>query len=144
MRFYKLLSIIFISIFILSCSEKTTYSGKIISDQDISNIKIKTKSQLIEKFGEPSYIDTLQNTFFYFTEKNKTQNFYKKNKEYSYLFIFEIDKNENVISSKAINLLDKNSEIFNKAETPNDIINRGLIEKIFGGVGPNNKLPNSQ
>ena len=33
---------------------------------------------------------------------------------------------------------------FIKKETENTIVQRGLIEKIFGGVGPQQELPTSQ
>ena len=69
--------IIFIS-FLYSCNEKTIYSGKIINQDKISNVNISNKKELIAKFGQPSYIDPIENKLFYFTEKSKQKNFYNK------------------------------------------------------------------
>lgn len=129
-------------VYIFGCAEKTTYSGKIINEESLSNIKIKNKNELLNKFGEPSYIDDIQNKYFYFTEKNKKKNFFNKHIEYSYLFVFELDTNENIVKSELIDLIKNDLNTYKDIETPNNIIKRGLIEKVFGGVGPN-QLPNS-
>ena len=84
----------------------------------------------------------LENKLFYFTEKRTEKNFFNKKTEYSYLFVFALDKNDKIISRKAYNLLDKNEIELAKDETQNNIIKRGLIEKIFGGVGPQ-QVPNT-
>ena len=125
----------------MGCAEKTTYYGKIITDKDL-NLKILNKNELLTKFGKPSYVDNVSNQYFYFTEKKKEKNFYSKKIEYSYLFVFELDKYDNVIQTDSINLLNEDINKFKKIDTPNNIIERGLIEKIFGGVGPQ-QLPNS-
>ena len=142
-KFKYLFPAIFITAsFIFSCVEKTTYSGKIITQEDLSNIKILNKKELIKNFGHPSYKDDILNKFFYFTEMRKNKNFYSNSIEYSYLFVFEFDENDIIINKEAINLLNNKSHKYNKIETKNNIIKRGLLEKIFGGVGPN-QLPNS-
>ena len=143
MSFYKFFLLIIIVVNIFSCSEKTTYSGRIIADKDLTNMKLLDKKDLINKLGKPSYIDSIRNKYFYYTEMKKSKNFYNQKKEYSYLFIFDLDKNDKVLKSQTINLLDLENNNFNKNETINNISERGLIEKIFGGVGPN-QLPNSQ
>ena len=143
MHSYKFFLLIIIAINIFSCSEKTTYSGRIIADKDLTNMKLLDKKDLINKLGKPSYIDSIHNKYFYYTEMKKSKNFYNQKKEYSYLFIFDLDKNDRVLKSQTINLLDLENNNFNKNETINNITERGLIEKIFGGVGPN-QLPNSQ
>ena len=135
------LLIIFINIFI-SCSEQTIYSGKIINQENLENIKISNKKELIDKFGHPSFVDTIQNKFFYYTEKVKENSFFDKKTEYSFLFVFTLDENENIISQNAYNLQNKNEISLAKDETSNNIVKRGLIEKIFGGVGPQ-QLPTS-
>ena len=75
MSFLKNIIIIILSSYILGCVEKTTYSGKIITNEDL-DLKILNKNELINKFGQPSYIDSLSNKYFYFTEKKKETNFY--------------------------------------------------------------------
>ena len=142
MHYLNSFIVIFTALYIFGCTEKTTYSGKIITEKDLSNMKILNKDQLIDKLGRPNYVDKIQNKYFYFTEKNKSKNFYNEKIEYSYLFVFELDKNQKIIKKEAINLLDINKNIYNKKETKSNIVKRGLIEKIFGGVGPN-QLPNS-
>ena len=141
MSFLKVIIIVILSNYIFGCVEKTTYSGKIINDDDL-DLQILNKNELINKFGQPSYIDTLSNKYFYFTEKRKETNFYNKNIEYSYLFVFEINDNDKIINSESINLLKEKNHKYRKIETSNRIIKRGLLEKIFGGIGAN-PVPNS-
>ena len=130
-----------LSNYIFGCVEKTTYSGKIINDDDL-DLQILNKNELINKFGQPSYIDTLSNKYFYFTEKRKETNFYNKNIEYSYLFVFEINENDKIINSESINLLKDKDHKYRKIQTTNNIIKRGILETIFGGIGAN-PIPNS-
>ena len=73
MSFLKIIIIVILSQYIFGCVEKTTYSGKIISNNDL-DLKILNKNELINKFGQPSYVDNLSNKFFYFTEKRKETN----------------------------------------------------------------------
>ena len=143
MKLFKLLLIILSINYIFGCAEKTTYSGKIITQNDLSNINIINKNNLINKFGKPSYIDKIQNEYFYFTEKSKSKNFYSNKVEYSYLFVFKFDQNDQIISTESIDLLKNDFNKYQKNETINNIVKKGLIEKVFGGVGPN-QLPNSQ
>ena len=77
MSFLKVIIIVILSNYIFGCVEKTTYSGKIINDDDL-DLQILNKNELINKFGQPSYIDNLSNKYFYFTEKRRETNFYKK------------------------------------------------------------------
>ena len=141
MSFLKVIIIVIISNYIFGCVEKTTYSGKIINDDDL-DLQILNKNELINKFGQPSYIDNLSNKYFYFTEKKIETNFYNKNIEYSYLFVFEINDNDKIINSESINLLKDKNHKYRKIQTSNNIIKRGLIETIFGGIGAN-PIPNS-
>ena len=141
MYFFKIVVIIIFSQYIFGCVEKTTYSGKIITNDDF-NLKVLNKIELINKFGQPSYIDNLSNKYFYFTEKKKETNFFNNKIEYSYLFVFEINDNDKIISSESINLLTEKNHKYRKIQTNNNIIKKGLLETIFGGVGAN-PMPNS-
>ena len=126
-----------ITIYIFTgCSEQTIYSGKIINQENLQNLKTSNKNELIERFGSPSFVDPIQNKLFYYTEKVKENSFFNKKTEYSYLFVFTVDKNDQIINQKAYNLQNKNEISLAKDETSNNIVERGLIEKIFGGVGP--------
>ena len=131
------LFLLFITIYIFTgCSEQTIYSGKIINQENLENLNASNKNELIERFGNPSFVDPIQNKLFYYTEKVKENSFFNKKTEYSYLFVFTVDENDHIISQKAYNLQNKNEISLAKDETSNNIIERGLIEKIFGGVGP--------
>ena len=141
MSFLKIIIIIILSQYIFGCVEKTTYSGKIITKKDLE-LNILNKNQLINKFGQPSYIDNLSNKYFYFTEKKIEKNFYNSRIEYSYLFVFEINNNDEIVNSESINLLKQKNHKYRKIQTNNNIIKRGLLESIFGGIG-SNPMPNS-
>ena len=115
---------------------------KNINQDNLYNLNITNKDELFEKFGNPSFIDPIENKYFYYSEKIKEKNFFNKKIEYSYLFLFTLDKNEGVLSQKVYNLLETNDIKFAKDETQNNIIERGLLEKLFGGIGPQ-QLPNT-
>ena len=136
MKFLKVFIICLSSVYIFGCVEKTTYSGKIITNDNLE-LKILNKNELISKFGQPSYIDILSNKYFYFTEKRKETNFYNNKIEYSYLFVFEISDNDKIINSESIDLLKEENHKYRKIQTSNNIIRRGLLETIFGGIGAN-------
>ncbi len=143
MKIFKLFLLINLMFAMISCSEpKLIYSGKIISQNDLNNLKIYNKDDLLENFGQPSFIDPIENKYFYYSEKVKENNFFSKKKEYSYIFLFEFDQNDNLVEKKVLNLNELQKIKINKMRTNNQIIERGLIEKIFGGVGTQ-KVPNT-
>ena len=135
--------IIYICIFIVlaNCSNRTTYSGKILNQEDLKNINFQNKKNLISKLGNPSYIDPIENKFFYFSEVSQKKSIQKKEVKYSYVFVFRIDKNDNIIESEVFNTKDIKNIKFSKDKTKNEIVKRGLLEKIFGGVGTQQELP---
>ena len=67
----KLLIYISILFILANCSNKTTYSGKILNEEVLSDINFSNKTKLINKLGYPSYIDEVQNKFFYFSETSE-------------------------------------------------------------------------
>ena len=142
MNFIRIFFLFSLLNILLACSEQTIYSGKIINQDNLYNLNITNKDELFEKFGNPSFIDPIENKYFYYSEKIKEKNFFNKKIEYSYLFLFTLDKNEGVLSQKVCNLLETNDIKFAKDETQNNIIERGLLEKLFGGIGPQ-QLPNT-
>ncbi|MDC0058253.1 hypothetical protein OAJ21_03540 [Pelagibacteraceae bacterium] len=140
LKLFLLLNLIFA---IISCSEsKLIYSGKIINQKNLDNLDTSSKNSLIENFGQPSFIDPIENKYFYYSEKTKENNFFSKKNEYSYIFIFAFDQNDNVIEKKVLNLNEVQKTKINKMKTENNIVERGLIEKIFGGVGTQ-RVPNT-
>ena len=59
-----------------------------------------------------------------------------------YIFVFEFDQNDYVVGKKVLNLNEVQKIKMNKMKTENNIVKRGWIEKIFGGVGTQ-RVPNT-
>ena len=137
--------IVYICIFFIlaNCSAKTTYSGKIINQDTLQDINFENKNKLISKLGYPSYIDPIQNKFFYYSEVSEKKSILKKEIKYSYVFVFKIDKYDQIVETKAYNIKDIKKIKFSSDKTSNEIVKRGLLEKIFGGVGTQQELPTS-
>ena len=135
--------IFYICIFFVlaNCSNKTTYSGKIINQDELQDINFENKNKLISKLGYPSYIDPIENKFFYYTELSEKKSILKKEIKYSYVFVFEVDKYDQIVETNVYNTKDIESIKFSEDKTSNEIIKRGLLEKIFGGVGTQQELP---
>ncbi len=136
-------TIFYICIFFIlaNCSNKTTYSGKILNNEELNEINFTNKEKLISKLGNPSYIDPIENKFFYFSEKSQKKSIFKKEIKYSYVFVFKMNKNEEIIETKVFNTKDIDNIKFSEDKTSNQIVKRGLLEKIFGGVGTQQELP---
>ena len=134
---------IFLLFIIYSCNNTTTYSGKIISQDSLENLNYQNKENLIKSLGNPSYVDPINQKFIYYSKKEKKTSIFNKVNHYNYIFVFEFDNQDNIINSKVYNL-DNLDEINMIDEvTDHKIVNRGLIEKIFGGVGTEQEFPNS-
>ena len=135
--------IVYICFFFIlaNCSNKTTYSGKIINQDTLQDINFENKNKLISKLGYPSYIDPIENKFFYFTELSEKKSILKKEIKYSYVFVFKIDEYDQIVESKVFNTKDIKNIEFSNDKTSNEIVKRGLLEKIFGGVGTQQELP---
>ncbi len=135
--------IIYICIFFIlaNCSNKITYSGKIINHDTLQNINFENKNKLISKLGYPSYIDPIENKFFYYTEISEKKSVLKKEIKYSYVFVFKVDEYDQIVESKVYNTKDIKDIKFSNDKTSNEIVKRGLLEKIFGGVGTQQELP---
>ena len=129
----KLLSLLFIMFFIASCAEKTTYSGKIIFS-DINFDNYTNKKQIINDLGYPNYVDPIEKKYFYYSEKKMSKNFFDKKIISRNLVVFEFDNLDKIISINQYNLNDENKINIVKKETSSEILEQGIIEKIFGGV----------
>ena len=139
----KLLFSIVCVLFAYSCTEQTIYSGKIINQANIDYSIIKNKNQLINELGKPSYIDPIEDKYFYYSEKKIYKNFFDKKIVSRILLVFEFNLEEKIKSINVYNLEDEKNIAIVKEKTKNNLIERGLIEKIFGGVGPAQELPNT-
>ena len=137
----KLLLYICFLLILANCSNKTVYSGKIIQKEDFSDINFTSKDNLLSKLGVPSYIDPIENKYFYFLEKGEKKSIFKKETNYSYVFVFKLDLNDKIIDRKIYNTKNVKNLDYIKDKTTNQIVKRGLIEKIFGGVGAQKELP---
>ena len=137
----KLVIYIIIFFILANCTNKTTYSGKILNQEDLQDINFQDKEKLISKLGYPSYIDPIENKFFYFSEKSEKKSILKKEIKYSYVFVFKLDKYDQIIESKVFNIKEIEDIKFSEDKTSNEIVKRGLLEKIFGGVGAQQELP---
>ena len=135
--------IIYICTFFIlaNCSNKTTYSGKILSQEELKDINFMNKEKLITKLGNPSYIDPIENKFFYFSEKSEKKSIFKKKVKYSYVFVFEMDNQDKIIDTKVFDTNNLVNIKLSKDKTTNEIIKRGLLERVFGGVGTQQELP---
>ena len=136
-------TIFYICIFFIlaNCSNKTTYSGKILNNEELNDINFTNKEKLISSLGNPSYIDPIENKFFYFSKKSEKKSIFKKEIKYSYVFVFKMNENEEIIETKVFNTKDIEKIEFSRDKTSNQIVKRGLLEKIFGGVGAQQELP---
>jgi len=137
--------IFYICIFFIlaNCSNKSTYSGKILNEEDLKDINFENREKLISKLGSPSYIDPIENKLFYFSELSEKKSILKKEIKYSYVFVFKIDEQDKIIDTKVFNTKNIKNINFSNDKTTNEIVKRGLIEKIFGGVGTQQELPTS-
>ncbi len=52
-----------------------------------------------------------------------------------------MNENEEIIEAKVFNTKDIDTIKFTGDKTSNQIVKRGLLEKIFGGVGTQKELP---
>ena len=82
-----------------------------------------------------------KNKFFYFSEKSEKKSIFNKDVKYSFVFVFKIDENDQIINSQVFNIKDIKDVKLSKDKTTNEIVRRGLLEKIFGGVGTQQELP---
>ena len=138
---YKTSLLIILLFFIYSCTNKTIYSGKILNQDNFTNINFSNQKNLINNFGYPSYIDPINNKFFYYAEMEERKSTFKKVLNYSVVFVFEFDEDNKIKNSKVYDLNNRDNFIFINEITENEIVKRGLLEKIFGGVGPQQEIP---
>ena len=141
MKIFYLIFLIISTNTLLACSEKVIYSGKIINNE-ISYLSFKNKNQLINALGKPSYTDFIEKKYYYYSEKKIFKNFFNQKISSRLILVFKFDINENIISSNKYDLNNVNDIKFIKEKTENNIINRGLLEKWFGGVS-STSIPNT-
>ena len=132
--------LIFILLFIISCTEKITYTGLII-DENINYNEINNKDALLKSLGQPNYIDPIENNFYYFSEKNISKNRLTKKTVDRLILVYYFDDENNIINAKKLNLDDEKTINISENRIKNNLIKKGLIEKIFGGVSAQPSIP---
>ena len=60
---YRAFLLIIIFFFISNCTDKTIYSGKILNQDNFTNINFSNQKNLIKNFGYPSFIDPFNNKY---------------------------------------------------------------------------------
>ena len=132
--------LIFFLLLIISCSEKITYTGLII-DKNINYLEINNKNDLLNLLGQPNYIDPIEKNFYYFSEKNISKNSLTKKTVDRLILVYYFDDKNNIIDAKKLNLDDEKTINISENRVKNDLIKKGLIEKIFGGVSAQPSIP---
>ena len=132
--------LIFLLLIIISCTEKVTYTGLII-DEKINYLEINNKNDLLKLLGQPNYIDPIENNFYYFSEKNISKNRLIKKTVDRLILVYYFDDENNIINTKKLNLDDEKTINISEDRIKNDLIKKGLIEKIFGGVSAQPSIP---
>ena len=133
-KYLKIIIFISLLFIILSCVEKKSYSGKLI-DENFKYDSLLTKNQVISNLGHPNFIDPIDNKYFYYFETTINKNFFNSRIEKRRMIVFNFQKNGDVISFNEYNLKEEQQIKFIKDKTKNNLVERGLIEKIFGGIG---------
>ena len=128
-----LVSLLFI--LFVSCSEKISYSGKIINYDSFNYTILTNKNEVLNRIGQPNFIDPVEKKYYFFSEKKNEKNFFEKKIENRIMLVFEFDENDTVKSITKFDLNDQKAINYIKDKTSHELIQRGLIEKIFGGVG---------
>ena len=135
--------VVYICFFLIlsNCANKITQSGKILKQENFENINFINKENLINELGNPSYIDPIEKKFFYFSEKSEKKSILKKEIKYSFVFVFMFNEQDKIIDTKVFDTKNIKSIKFSNDKTSNNLIRRGLLERIFGGVGTQKELP---
>ena len=142
-KYLKIIIFIPILVITLSCVETKSYSGKLI-DENFKYDSLLNKTQVTSKLGQPNFIDPIENKYYYYFEKKINKNIFDSRIEKRTMIVFNFEENENVQSFNQYNLNQEQQINFIKDKTKNNLIDRGLIENIFGGIGRQKLSDNSQ
>ena len=142
-KYLKVIIFILMLFIILSCVETKSYSGKLI-DENFKYDSLLNKTQVTSKLGQPNFIDPIENKYYYYFEKRINKNIFDSRIEKRTMIVFNFEENENVQSFNQYNLNQEQQINIIKDKTKNNLIERGLIEKIFGGIGKQKLSDNSQ
>ena len=133
--FFRLLLVLMIFILCVSCNEKILYSGKIFNEENFDFAKLKNIEEVVDKLGNPNFIAPIEKKYYYFSEKKYVKNFFKQKISNRIMVVFIFNENETIKLLSQYDLNDDQDVKNIKESTPNELIKRGLLKKIFGGVG---------
>ena len=133
--FIRLLLVLMIFILCISCNEKIVYSGKILNEENFDFSKFHNKEEVIDRLGIPNFIDPIEKKYFYFSEKKYVKNFFKQKTTNRIMVVFIFNENETIKLVSQYDLNDEQDVKSIKDTTPNELIERRLFKKIFGGIG---------
>lgn len=142
-KYLKVIIFILMLFIILSCVETKSYSGKLI-DENFKYDSLLNKTQVTSKLGQPNFIDPIENKYYYYFEKRINKNIFDSRIEKRTMIVFNFEENENVQSFNQYNLNQEQQINIIKDKTKNNLIDRGLLEKIFGGIGKQKLSDNSK
>ena len=134
LKYLKITIFIPILFITLSCVETKSYSGKLI-DENFKYDTLLNKNQVTSNLGQPNFIDPIENKYYYYFEKTINKNFFNYRVEKRSMIVFNFEENGNVQSFNQFNLDQEKQIDFIKDTTKNNLVNRGIIEKVFGGIG---------
>jgi len=134
-QYLSIIAFIISLIFLNGCTENISYSGKIINYSGDFYNKLNSKKEVVDNLGQPSFIDFVEKKYYYFTEKKITKNFFDSNISERKLFVFHFNSDNTIKSINEYDLEDQIQINLIKDQTPGELIEQGLLEKIFGGVG---------
>ena len=130
-----LIIVFFICFLTYSCSPTIEKSGLSEIDKFSTSFEGLNKSEIIAIIGNPSSLDSLNNSFIYFSEINSKKNIFNNKILSRNIYVIKFDE-KNIFSSLNHYLLDDKNKIqISKNTTESEIIKLGYIEKIFGGIG---------
>ena len=116
-----------------------------VTEKIISSNEIMMEALEESKVVNQELVEFLENSLNNYKKQNKSNSrkktILKKEIKYSYVFVFELDKYDQIVESKVFNTKDIKNIKFSNDKTSNEIVKRGLLEKIFGGVGTQQELP---
>ena len=142
-KYLKVIIFILMLFIILSCVETKSYSGKLINE-NFKYDSLLNKTQVTSKLGQPNFIDPIENKYYYYFEKRINKNIFDSRIEKRTMIVFNFEENENVQSFNQYNLNQEQQINIIKDKTKNNLIDRGLLEKIFGGIGKQKLSDNSK
>ena len=132
---YPLFILIFICFLAYSCTPTIEKSGITEFDKFSTSFEGLNKTEIIEIIGHPSSLDSLNNSFIYYSEIHNKKNIFNNKVLSRNIYVIKFDKNNNFVRIDHFAMDNKNNIQISKNTTDSEIIKMGYLEKIFGGIG---------